>query len=554
MRHNSYQTTEDGAIFDVSVGDMLVHVISFPITWSWVEFEKNLHDVDRTSESFDITVIRRGDLSVLSTVECHAQNEIVSVAKFSVGESTSKCLIDSNKITGTSRVSISLRNSYQSLVGQRNITVVQLIEEQTSLMSFEFPQYNTRESSNLLSMAVMRYGNVQNSASVRCITEDGTASGTNSEDFISLSSVQKSSVIIFPPGVSNSLCQIRITDDDVYEQPERFYVSLTEPSIGYKLGKNFRTAVEIIGPNDMSILSMKRSFIFIKADIEEIEIPVLRTGKDLNYYCDAYCELVRPDNNNLRVETSHVEFFPGSSSSICKFPSKIFALPGNSEYAVLLFDVRNATVDPSMNKTKLIIPPSSESTSIQFERNAIQVKEPRGILDIPVIRSGNLTIPSSVNCFTRSRTATPGTDYVDRPRIRNSTLHFRPGERKTFCRIHLIDDDSYEPDEHFSVRLGNPHVNTSHKVFLGRHKITRVKIINPEDRPEVSFKENTYQFHPSDDDNTNSLTVELIRKGDLSKISRVRVMSKENTAISGHNFKSLDDIIVFEPKEERYVV
>lgn len=36
------------------------------------------------------------------------------------------------------------------------------------------------------------------------------------------------------------------------------------------------------------------------------------------------------------------------------------------------------------------------------------------------------------------------------------TLVFQPGETEKTIPISIIDDDIYEEDEHFCVRLGNP--------------------------------------------------------------------------------------------------
>ena len=72
--------------------------------------------------------------------------------------------------------------------------------------------------------------------------------------------------------------------------------------------------------------------------------------------------------------------------------------------------------------------------------------------DIVINRTGDISVPGSVDYATASGTATPGADYV----AVNGTATFAPGEASKIISVPLIDDDVYEGPETFSFTLSNP--------------------------------------------------------------------------------------------------
>ncbi|GFT13323.1 hypothetical protein NPIL_521211 [Nephila pilipes] len=91
--------------------------------------------------------------------------------------------------------------------------------------------------------------------------------------------------------------------------------------------------------------------------------------------------------------------------------------------------------------------------SICFDPGHYTVMENVGEFAITVVRDGNLSEAVAVSYRTEDGTANAGSDYEEA----EGTLIFGPGETEKQFFITVIDDDVFEEDEHFYVRLSNPH-------------------------------------------------------------------------------------------------
>ncbi|KAF8785173.1 Sodium/calcium exchanger 3 like protein [Argiope bruennichi] len=91
--------------------------------------------------------------------------------------------------------------------------------------------------------------------------------------------------------------------------------------------------------------------------------------------------------------------------------------------------------------------------SICFDPGHYTVMENVGEFAVTVVRDGNLNEAVAVDYKTEDGTANAGSDYEEA----EGTLIFGPGETEKQFFITVIDDDVFEEDEHFYVRLSNPH-------------------------------------------------------------------------------------------------
>ncbi|XP_076047626.1 sodium/calcium exchanger 3 isoform X2 [Oratosquilla oratoria] len=93
-----------------------------------------------------------------------------------------------------------------------------------------------------------------------------------------------------------------------------------------------------------------------------------------------------------------------------------------------------------------------ETIRISFDPGHYTVMENVGTFEVTVVREGgDITTTVLVDYKTEDGTANAGGDYVGA----EGTLVFLPGETTKTFKLEVIDDDVFEEDEHFYVRLSN---------------------------------------------------------------------------------------------------
>ena len=195
-----------------------------------------------------------------------------------------------------------------------------------------------------------------------------------------------------------------------------------------------------------------------------------------------------------------------------------------------------------------------DASQLGFEQaKSIRVNETDKFLEIPIRRYGDASQEVSVICSTHSITALDDIDYMSRPANQEqSRIHFKRGETQKSCLIEILDDSVFEPDETFHVKLTNlkvdsgPHSNEIR--FLNDRTELTVTILNDEDASVVYLSAEVYYTdEPSSSDTSVVKPVTVIRTGDLSRITIVRISTSDVTATAGLDYKPKTELIKFNP-------
>lgn len=107
---------------------------------------------------------------------------------------------------------------------------------------------------------------------------------------------------------------------------------------------------------------------------------------------------------------------------------------------------------------------------VYFEPGHYTVMESCGDFELRVVRRGDLSSLVTVDFETEDGSAEAGSDYIGK----KGTLTFPPGVDEQRFRLEVIDDDVFEQDEHFYVRLSN----ISDNATLCTPKVATVMILD----------------------------------------------------------------------------
>ncbi|XP_028297013.1 extracellular matrix protein FRAS1-like [Gouania willdenowi] len=162
---------------------------------------------------------------------------------------------------------------------------------------------------------------------------------------------------------------------------------------------------------------------------------------------------------------------------------------------------------------------------MQFKKNEYTVKENMGSIDIPIHRSGDLSLESSVRCFTRTMSALVMDDYRERRNVDQSRITFLKGEKMKNCSVEIIDDSVFESEE---VVPGPP----GFLLWLLLLALSRCPI-----RSEK----------PPGPDGIEVLTIKVLRTGDLEQTSKVRCSTRDGSAQSGVDYNPRSRVLKFSP-------
>ncbi|KAJ8045648.1 Sodium/calcium exchanger 3 [Holothuria leucospilota] len=130
----------------------------------------------------------------------------------------------------------------------------------------------------------------------------------------------------------------------------------------------------------------------------------------------------------------------------------------------------------SVAEVKIEAPEEDSCARVYFDPSQYTVMENVGQFNISVAREGgdmNSTIYVDYN--TEDGTANAGSDY----HAAHGTLIFRPGETQKEISLTIIDDDIFEEDEHFFIRLTNIRAGGPDGMFHSSSLGPQAQIVEP---------------------------------------------------------------------------
>uniref|UniRef100_A0A8C3BA83 FRAS1 related extracellular matrix 2 n=1 Tax=Cairina moschata TaxID=8855 RepID=A0A8C3BA83_CAIMO len=449
-------------------------------------------------------------------------------------------------------------------------------------ISLEKAYYLVNEDSKYLDVVLKRRGYLGETSFISISTRDGTAK--KDKDFRGKAQKQ----VQFNPGQTLATWRVRILSDGEHEQSESFQIVLSEPVMAVLEFPDVST-VEIIDPGDESTVFIPQSTYTIEEDVGELFIPVRRSGdvsQELMVICYtqqgtasgtaptsvlSYSDYIsRPEDHN-----SVLRFDKDEREKMCRVVIIDDSLYEEAEtFDVLLSMPMGGRIGTEFASTRItIVPDKDDEPAFYFGNDEYYVDESAGYVEVRVWRTGT-DLSKAASVTVRSRKSEPMTaegkllfwsknlsalrwmplpaEASHRAVIEEKMI---AGETEKPCTLVLMDDTYHEEDEELRLVLGTPRSDSSFGASVGEQNETLIKIQDDADKAIIKFGETKFSVsEPKDTRQVAVVKIPVLRLGDNSKVSVVRVHTKDGSATSGEDYHPISEEIEFKEGETQHFV
>ncbi|XP_029456255.1 extracellular matrix protein FRAS1 isoform X2 [Rhinatrema bivittatum] len=446
-----------------------------------LQFDKKTYRTNESSGFLFVPVERKGDSSSIVSAVCYtvpqsAQGSSLHALEsgsdfksrgmssesrvvFGPGVTMSTCdikLIDDSEYEEEEEFEVALADaSANARIGSiASAKVLISGPNDAATVSLGNAMFTVSEDAGTVEIPVVRHGtDLSAPTSVWCATRPSDPpSATPGIDYI-----PSSKKIEFRPGKTEEYCTLTILDDiqhPVIEGLETFVVFLSSAQ-GAELTKPSQATVGINDTfQDVPSMQFGKDSYAVKEKERSLHIPVVRTG-DLSYessvrcYTQSQTAVVMGDFEERRnSDDSRITFLKGEKVKNCTVlinddsvfePEEQFRVHLSNPLGNHWSGARTGKIDVAT----ISISNDEDAPTIEFEEAAYQIREPQGpdsvaVLNIKVIRKGDLDRNSKVRCSTRDGSAQSGVDYYPTSRV----LKFSPAmlasdSAESWCSVSL---------------------------------------------------------------------------------------------------------------------
>ncbi|XP_035695501.1 sodium/calcium exchanger 3-like isoform X6 [Branchiostoma floridae] len=175
---------------------------------------------------------------------------------------------------------------------------------------------------------------------------------------------------------------------------------------------------------------------------------------------------------------------------------------------------------------------------VEFSASSCAVMESQGTVEVSVLRSGRTNTRVPFRYETIDGTAEAGSDYIPQKDV----LVFEPGESMKNIKIVIVDDNQWETDETFFVKLS---VDPDSGAVLGRKSINEITIINDDDPGVLDFTKPSFIFKES----AGIASVPVQRTKGSDGVISVKWKTKDMRAVNGRDYVGGEGVLEFQHGE-----
>jgi len=178
---------------------------------------------------------------------------------------------------------------------------------------------------------------------------------------------------------------------------------------------------------------------------------------------------------------------------------------------------------------------------IEFHASSAAVMENIGTFKVLVCRHGKLTSTVRVRVETIDGSANEGEDY----QAVNEFLTFEPNETEKEIGVTIVDDNQWEPDEEFFLKLSLVSGEDTTDLKLGRTSIMEITILNDDEPGTFQFEKRGHLVKES----CGSAVLSIVRQNGADGDVTIKWRTVDKTAISGKDYTGGEGEIEFKHGE-----
>uniref|UniRef100_A0A6A7FQT2 Sodium/calcium exchanger 2-like isoform X3 n=3 Tax=Hirondellea gigas TaxID=1518452 RepID=A0A6A7FQT2_9CRUS len=183
-----------------------------------------------------------------------------------------------------------------------------------------------------------------------------------------------------------------------------------------------------------------------------------------------------------------------------------------------------------------------ENAVLDFHAASCAVMENIGTFKVELCRTGRTDNVARVRIETIEGTATEAQDYI---KI-NKVVTFEPGEVSHSIEVEIINDNQWEPDEEFYLRMALLHEKEARDgVQLGRISIMEIVILNDDEPGQISFQRRGLLVKES----IGVAVIPVVRRNGADGEVSVRWRTIDKSAINKKDYEGGEGVLTFQNTE-----
>ncbi|XP_046399994.1 sodium/calcium exchanger 1-like isoform X2 [Ischnura elegans] len=208
------------------------------------------------------------------------------------------------------------------------------------------------------------------------------------------------------------------------------------------------------------------------------------------------------------------------------------------------------------NIGKLMEPDELRKAVIEFRAATVAVPENVGTFEVTITRRGDLQQRAKVKVESIDGTAQENEDYIPI----NEIIVFEPNETEKQVKVEIVNDNQWEPDEEFFLKLAIADDDDTssvkggeereEKVQLGRISIMEITILNDDEPGLISFPKRGLLVKET----IGTAQITVLRKDGADGEVSVSWRTLDKSAVSGKDYKGGSGVLVFKHTEVSRVI